>query len=75
MVSIALSIIPYFYIDPYIGNPFYLVPVLINDVLLAYIALHSLGTPSKQFMKASRNLSLAAMFIALLGFLGALLAR
>lgn len=73
MVSIALSILPYLYIDPYKGNQFYLVPVLINDVLLAYIALHSLGKPSKQFMKASRNLSLAAMFIALLGFLGALL--
>ncbi|NYZ78734.1 UbiA family prenyltransferase [Candidatus Micrarchaeota archaeon] len=75
MVSIALSILPYLYIDPYRGNLSYLVPVLINDVLLAYIALHSLGKPSKQFMKASRNLSLAAMFIALLGFLGALLAH
>ncbi len=71
IISIALSAVPYLYINPYRGNPFYLVPVTINDITLAYIAIHSLRKTSKEFMESSRNLSLAAMFVALLGFLGA----
>lgn len=73
IIGIALSAVPYLYIDHYQGNLVYAVPVLVNDILLAYIALYSLKKTSKEFMKLGRNLSLAAMFIALLGFLGALL--
>jgi len=73
IVSILLSLIPYFYLPSYTGNIFYIAPVIIADILLAYIALNSLEGVSKEFMKKSRNLSLAAMFIALLGFLAALL--
>lgn len=73
IIGIALSAVPYLYIDPYRGNSVYLVPVLVNDVTLAYIALYSLRNKSKEFLNLSRNLSLFAMFIALLGFLGALL--
>jgi geranylgeranylglycerol-phosphate geranylgeranyltransferase len=75
IISIALSAVPYLYIDTYKGNAFYIVPVIIADALLAYIALYSTKKASKGFMKLSRNTSLAAMFIALLGFLGALLAH
>jgi geranylgeranylglycerol-phosphate geranylgeranyltransferase len=73
VVSILLSVIPYLYIPPYAGNVFYMIPIIIADVVLAYIALNSLREGSREFMKKSRNLSLAAMFIALLGFLAALL--
>ena len=73
LISIVLSFVPYIYIFSYAGNVFYILPVIIADIILAYIALGSLGEVSKEFMKKSRNLSLAAMFIALLGFLAALL--
>jgi geranylgeranylglycerol-phosphate geranylgeranyltransferase len=73
LAGIALSAIPYLYIDTYKGNPLYLVPVIIADAMLAYIALYLIKETSKEFLKFGRNLSLLAMFIALLGFLGALL--
>jgi geranylgeranylglycerol-phosphate geranylgeranyltransferase len=73
IVGIALSAVPYLYINPYAGNIFYLTPIIIADVMLAYIALHSLKESSEEFMKASRDISLVAMFIALVGFLVALL--
>ena len=73
VISILLSVIPYLYIPPYAGNIFYIIPVIIADAVFAYIALNSLREGSGKFMKRSRNLSLAAMFIALLGFLAALL--
>jgi len=73
IISVLLSFIPYLYIPPYAGNIFYITPVIIADAVFAYIAINSLGKDSRKFMKKSRNLSLAAMFIALLGFLAALL--
>ncbi|MCX6776026.1 MAG: UbiA family prenyltransferase [Candidatus Micrarchaeota archaeon] len=73
IISVLLSIVPYLYIPPYAGNIFYIIPVIIADAVFAYIAINSLSKDSKKFMKRSRNLSLAAMFIALLGFLAALL--
>ncbi|MCX6776485.1 MAG: UbiA family prenyltransferase [Candidatus Micrarchaeota archaeon] len=73
VISILLSVIPYLYIPPYAGNIFYIIPVIIADAVFAYITLNSLREGSRKFMKRSRNLSLAAMFIALLGFLAALL--
>lgn len=69
ITSIALSTIPYLYIPPYAGNILYIIPTVITDILLAYIALNSFRDTSAGFMKSSRNVSLAAMFIALLGFL------
>jgi len=71
IASIALSVIPYAYIQPYAGNILYIIPTVITDVLLAYIALNSFRDTSAGFMKSSRNISLAAMFVALLGFLAA----
>ena len=73
VISILLSFVPYFYIPPYAGNAFYMMPVIIADAVFLYIALHSLREGSGKFMRKSRNLSLFAMFIALLGFLAALL--
>lgn len=73
IVSILLSAIPYLYIKPYAGNILYAVPTLINDAMLAYIAAFSLKETSAGFMKSSRDISLAAMSIALVGFLIALL--
>lgn len=72
--SIALSIAPYFYIEPYVNNPFYIFPVVVADLILLQIAVNAFKETSREFMLGSRNLSLIAMFIALLGFLaGALL--
>jgi hypothetical protein len=57
------------YIDAYEGNLIYLAPVVVADAILAYIALRLVTRNSAKFLKLGRNLSLAAMFIALLGFL------
>jgi len=74
IIGVALSIVPYLYIKPYAGNILYIAPTAIADVLLAYIAVFSLKETSAKFMRTCRNMSLAAMSIALLGFLWALLA-
>jgi geranylgeranylglycerol-phosphate geranylgeranyltransferase len=73
MTAIVLSAIPYLCIPPYIGNVLYAIPALLADLMLSYIALFSLKKNSMGFMKSSRNISLAAMCIALLGFLLALI--
>ncbi|NYZ76105.1 UbiA family prenyltransferase [Candidatus Micrarchaeota archaeon] len=73
IIGIALSVIPYLYIKPYAGNILYAIPALLADLMLAYIAVFSLKETSAGFMKSSRNISLAAMCVALLGFLIALM--
>ena len=69
LLSILLSFLPYFYVEEYRGDAFYLAPAVIADLIFAYIAFGSLRKTSKEFMLLSRKLSLAAMFVALLGFL------
>ena len=75
LISILLSFAPYVYIVPYARNLSYIVPIIIADILFAYIAVFSIKETSADLMKKSRNVSLAAMFIALLGFLLALLPK
>jgi geranylgeranylglycerol-phosphate geranylgeranyltransferase len=73
ITAIALSAIPYLCIPPYMWNIFYAIPALLADLMLSYVALFSLKNHSSEFMKSSRNITLAAMCIALLGFLLALI--
>ncbi|MEM3555458.1 MAG: UbiA family prenyltransferase [Candidatus Micrarchaeia archaeon] len=74
LFGVLLSVIPYLYVEPYKENVFYILPVFLADLILLYIVFGSLREPSREFMLLSRKLSLAAMGIALAGFLaGALI--
>ncbi len=67
--AIAISLFLFFYIAPFAGNLYYLAPIAVADVVLAYVAIGYVTRSSRSFFMASRNLSLLAMFIALVAYL------
>jgi geranylgeranylglycerol-phosphate geranylgeranyltransferase len=69
IIAIILGLIPYLYISNYRYKIYYIIPVIITDVILIYIALNIIRNQKIGFLKKCRNLSLLAMFIGLLGFL------
>lgn len=69
IIAIILGLIPYLYISNYRYKIYYIIPVIITDVILIYIALNIIRNQRIGFLKKCRNLSLLAMFIGLLGFL------
>jgi len=69
VIAVILSLIPYLYIENYKSNIYYIIPIAVTDVILIYIALNIIKSQTKGFLNKSRNMSLFAMFIGLLGFL------
>ncbi len=70
--AIAISAYMFFFVAPFAYNIVYAAPIAVTDIALAYIASgFMLGKESKRFYGMSRNLSLAAMGLALLAFLAA----
>ncbi len=67
--AILISVFVFFFIAPFRFNLLYLVPIVIADGLIAYIAARCLFDGSNHAYKLARNVSLAAMGIALLGYL------
>ncbi|MGD0729398.1 MAG: UbiA family prenyltransferase [Candidatus Micrarchaeaceae archaeon] len=68
--AILVSIYAFFFTAPFAFNALYAFPIAIVDIILAYFAVgHLIGKKSTQFYKSSRNLTLAAMGLALLAFL------
>ncbi len=70
MVAIVLSLFMFVYLKPFAYNLVYLIPILAVDIMLLYVALgYLVRKPSLSFIRASRNLSLGAMSLALLVYL------
>lgn len=68
--AIVISIYLYFFAAPFAFNFYYIVPIAITDIMLAYIAVgHLLQYKSEKFFRLSRDASLAAMALALLAFI------
>jgi geranylgeranylglycerol-phosphate geranylgeranyltransferase len=73
-VFISIYMFVYHY-PPFYHNLVYIVPIAIADLILLYVALGEvlIGGNKKSFHSLSRNLSLAAMGIALIAYLAAAL--
>lgn len=70
MESILVSVYLFFFTPPFAYNLFYIVPIAITDIILAYVAAgYLLQKKSVGFFKLTRNASLAAMGLALLAFM------
>ncbi len=72
--AVAISIFVFFFYAPFLYNIFYIIPILVTDLALMYIALgymvHLDGSKSDtRFFDMARNISLGAMALALLAFL------
>jgi geranylgeranylglycerol-phosphate geranylgeranyltransferase len=68
--AIVISVFMFFFSPPFRFNAVYAVPILITDIMLAYVAVgFILGKESKGFFNISRNLSLGAMTLAILAYL------
>jgi len=69
IAAVALSPIPFLLgPEPYLMNPFYIVPVLVADSLLLFTAA-SLTLEGGRRLRSLRRVSLAAMMLGLVGFL------
>jgi geranylgeranylglycerol-phosphate geranylgeranyltransferase len=67
--AIVISVYLYFFAAPFAFNIYYIAPIAITDIILAYVAVgHLLQKRSEKFFKFSRNASLAAMALALIAF-------
>jgi len=68
-IAISLSFIIFFFFEPYKLNIIYAIFVGACDILLFYVAIFSLSNYNKvDFIRKTRNTTLIAMFLALLGF-------
>lgn len=72
--AIAISAYLLFFVAPFAGNLIFIAPILVSDALLAYIGVkyaykRRKGPRVRRFFSVSRNISLAAMTLALLAIL------
>jgi len=69
ILAISLSFVMLFFFEPYKLNFIYAIFVGACDILLFYVAIFSLFNYNKlNFIRRTRNTTLIAMFLALLGF-------
>ena len=68
IIAILLSAYLFFYIKPFY-NIFYLILIFITDIILFYVTVGYMIKVNKKFYSLSRNLSLAAMGLALIAIL------
>jgi hypothetical protein len=61
----------FYYYPPFFHNIVYIIPIAMTDIILLYVAVGELlmKGDKKNFHRHSRNLSLAAMAVALLAYL------
>jgi hypothetical protein len=73
-IAVSLYIFLNYYL-PFYHNLVYIIPIALTDIILAYVAFGELllKNDRKRFHRLSRNLSLAAMAIALIAYLAAAL--
>ncbi len=71
ILSVLLSPIPFFFVDKFILDFKYLIPVLVTDLILLKISVELLsGKAEMKVIKKYRKQSLLAMLLGLIGFLG-----
>lgn len=68
-IAIAISVYLFLDIAPFAHNIAYALPVALVDLLLAYVSVGYLVRKSASFYRLARNLSLAAMGLALVAIL------
>ncbi|MFH1448516.1 MAG: UbiA family prenyltransferase [Candidatus Micrarchaeota archaeon] len=73
LIAVLLSVYPYLYIEPFIGNINYIIPIIVTDILIAYAAISTVFDQSAKSFRKARNMSLAALGIGLIGFLSGIL--
>ena len=69
LAAIALSVYLFINVRPFAYNIVYAIPVAVTDLLLIYVGIGYITNPKQQFYDRTRNMSLAAMVIALIAFL------
>ncbi len=74
VLAIAASAYLFLYVAPFAMNPVFGAPVLISDALLLYVGVAHLFRKSKRFYLSARDVSLAAMTLAIIAILLASLA-
>ncbi|HUC39002.1 MAG TPA: UbiA family prenyltransferase [Candidatus Acidoferrum sp.] len=67
--AVILSVFLFFFAHPFRFNITYIIPIGIADVMLMYTAVACLFSDDRRTYKMIRNVSLAAMGIAILGYL------
>lgn len=67
--AIAVSVFMFFFMRPFAGNAVYIVPILAVDIVIFYNSIVYFTKASSKTYRLSRNMSLAAMSIAVLVFI------
>ncbi len=67
--SIMITIFLFFFDFPFRFNVYYLVPIAIGDLIIAYVAVACLIRNDLKTYRFTRNLTLVAMGVSLLGYL------
>ncbi len=67
--AILISVFLFFFFEPFRYNAYYLVPLIIGDAMLAYVAVSCIVKTDQHTYRVTRNVSLVAMGIILLGYL------
>ncbi|MDE1828318.1 MAG: UbiA family prenyltransferase [Candidatus Micrarchaeota archaeon] len=67
--AIALSMYLFLRIPPFQSNMIYAILVALTDLMLLYVGVGFVANPRQEFYDRTRNVSLAAMGIALIAFL------
>ncbi len=71
--AIIISVYMFFSTAPFAYNAVYVIPILVVDAVLLYIAIEYTRSPSRRFFNSARNISLGAMAASILIFLAAAL--
>lgn len=69
LAAIAISAYLFLYVAPFRWNPAYGAMVLVSDALLLYVSIGHLAFRSERFYDSARNVSLAAMALAIISIL------
>ncbi len=69
VVAIAISVYLFLYIGPFSGNYLFGVLILLTDIMLVYSGLGYVVKRNQKFYDKSRNITLAAMALALIAIL------
>jgi geranylgeranylglycerol-phosphate geranylgeranyltransferase len=69
IVAIIISVFIFLFVAPFRLNPVYGVLILVVDICLVYVSVLHLNTRSSRYYGLTRNLSLAAMGLALFAIL------
>jgi len=67
--AVVISLFMFFYEKPFAYNLVYIIPIVLVDVVLLYIAAMHTKRNDHKFFKLSRNASLAAMAVAIFTYL------